>query len=201
MRILVVGAGGFAKEVTDLVFRTGNEVAGYYIERPWQADVPDELPVYTELPPEAADAAAIAVGDTSLRLHFYEMFAATLPLATLIDPSASVSRRAAIGSGSLIMQNAIVNSDAVVGANVILNVACCVAHDCRVHDHAHIGPGAQLTGGSEVGTGAFCGASSVVLPHTHVGAWSVCGAGSVVTSDVPDHSVVSGVPARRRDAK
>jgi len=44
--------------------------------------------------------------------------------------------------------------------------------------------------------GASIGANSVLLPGVTVGKGALIGAGSVVTSDVPNHAVVAGNPAR-----
>ncbi len=48
----------------------------------------------------------------------------------------------------------------------------------------------------EIGEEAFIGTRSIIMPGVHVGKHSVVGAGSVVTKDVPDYTVVAGVPAR-----
>jgi acetyltransferase-like isoleucine patch superfamily enzyme len=48
-----------------------------------------------------------------------------------------------------------------------------------------------------IGRGAFVGASVTLLPGVTVGACSFVAAGSVVTQDVPEHTLVAGVPARR----
>ena len=47
-----------------------------------------------------------------------------------------------------------------------------------------------------VGKGSFIGARSIILPGVKIGEHCVIGAGSVVTKDVPDNSVVCGVPAK-----
>lgn len=43
---------------------------------------------------------------------------------------------------------------------------------------------------------AFIGVHCVILPGVNIGESAIVGAGSVVTSDVPERSVVAGVPAR-----
>jgi acetyltransferase-like isoleucine patch superfamily enzyme len=45
--------------------------------------------------------------------------------------------------------------------------------------------------------GVWLGARVVVLGGVRIGAYAVVAAGSVVTHDVPPHTVVGGVPARR----
>ena len=42
----------------------------------------------------------------------------------------------------------------------------------------------------------WIGANAVILPGVHIGQHCVVAAGAVVTKDVPDHSLVAGVPAK-----
>ena len=48
----------------------------------------------------------------------------------------------------------------------------------------------------KVGDNSFIGARSTIMPGVHIGKNCVVAAGAVVTKDVPDNSVVAGVPAR-----
>ncbi len=47
-----------------------------------------------------------------------------------------------------------------------------------------------------IGAGSWLGTNAVVLPGVTIGRHVAVGAGSVVTSDLPDHTVAVGVPAR-----
>ena len=47
-----------------------------------------------------------------------------------------------------------------------------------------------------VGERSFIGCRSIILPGVNIGKRCVIGAGSIVTTDIPDGSVVCGVPAR-----
>lgn len=49
----------------------------------------------------------------------------------------------------------------------------------------------------EIGEETFIGSGSIIMPGVKIGRNCVVGAGSVVTHDVPDETVVAGVPARR----
>ena len=48
----------------------------------------------------------------------------------------------------------------------------------------------------EIGSDAWIGANACILPGVSIGKGAVVGAGAVVTKDVPDCTVVVGVPAR-----
>src|SRR5690606_34868580 len=45
--------------------------------------------------------------------------------------------------------------------------------------------------------GASIGANATIVCGTTIGRFAFVGAGAVVTRDVPDHALVTGVPARR----
>ena len=47
-----------------------------------------------------------------------------------------------------------------------------------------------------IGADAWLGAGCIILPDVQIGRGSVVGAGAVVTADVPDFTIVGGVPAR-----
>lgn len=48
----------------------------------------------------------------------------------------------------------------------------------------------------KVGNRSFIGAHSIIMPGVTIGERCVIGAGSIVTKDVPDGTVVAGVPAK-----
>lgn len=47
-----------------------------------------------------------------------------------------------------------------------------------------------------IGDNVFIGARSIILYDVNIGNNVIIGAGSIVTKDIPDNSVVAGVPAR-----
>lgn len=198
MRIVIMGAGGFALELLDLAERLGHEVVAVFDERGTTSrDVLGSIGVVDSIDDVDADAAAIAVGDPSVRARFLEMARGRFPLPVLTHPSACVSPRASIAEGCLIMQNAVINSGSKVGAGTLVNVGCCIGHECEVGECCHLAPAVQLAGCSSVGDVTMLGTGTTVLPGVRVGNGSLCGAGSVITREVEDGILVTGIPARK----
>lgn len=42
----------------------------------------------------------------------------------------------------------------------------------------------------------WCGANVTILPGVHIGQGSIIGAGAVVNTDIPDHALAVGIPAK-----
>jgi acetyltransferase-like isoleucine patch superfamily enzyme len=57
-------------------------------------------------------------------------------------------------------------------------------------------PDLEITAPIKVGNEVYIGINSIILPGVTIGNRCIVGAGSVVSRDVPDNSVVAGVPAR-----
>ena len=144
-----------------------------------------------------SDAAIAAIGNCAARLDkLVAIRRAGIRLATVIHPTAVVSRFATIGDGTALLANTTVNASANIGLGCIVNTGAVVEHDCRLADGVHVASGATLAGSVEVGERSWIGAGATVCEQISIGADVVVGAGAVVIRNVPDRATVVGVPAR-----
>lgn len=114
----------------------------------------------------------------------------------VIHPSASVSPWATLGRGIVVLQNATVASNAEIGNHVIILPNSIVSHDCRIGDFVTLAGGVCLSGRVTVGESSYLGSNCSVREDTMIGARCLVGMGSVVLDDVPEASVIAGVPGR-----
>ena len=197
--LYVYGAGGHGTVVAEIADLLGLRVAGF-VDDDCRLIGRGVLQWYVlggkECVP-GGGAVALGVGSNAARARLSDESArACWRLATLVHPSAAVSRAVVLGEGTVVMAQAAVNPRARIGRACILNTGCSVDHDCRVGDFVHIAPGVRIAGGVEIGESTLLGIGSCVRPNVRVGSGCVVGAGSVVLSDVPDGLTVVGNPAR-----
>src|SRR5690606_25024799 len=112
--------------------------------------------------PGAAQAVALAVGDTLCRLELLDQIGDPLCPA-LIHPTAFVSPAATLGAGTVVLPNAVVNASARVGRGVIINSGALVEHDCLIGDGVHVSPNATVCGSVSVGARSWVGAGSTII--------------------------------------
>jgi sugar O-acyltransferase (sialic acid O-acetyltransferase NeuD family) len=207
-KIIGIGAGGHAKVLIEILQATGAvEIAGLLDVDPklWKSKQlgivvlgSDEL--LPKLFEDGIRQVFIGVGSTGESSLRRNLFAKAQRLGFVvipcIHPRAVISPSAVFGEGPNVMAGAIVNSAARIGVNVIVNTGAIVEHDCLLEDHSHVAPGARLGSAVTVGEGAHIGIGASVRQGIRIGRNSVVGVGAAVVSDVPDDTIVVGVPAR-----
>ncbi len=123
-----------------------------------------------------------------------------------------VQSGARIGKGCMLAQNVYVGSGAVIGDNCKLQNNVSVYRGVTLGNGVFCGPSCVFTNdltpralypkGAEnfvrtlVEDGATIGANATVVCGHTIGKNAVIGAGAVVTADVPDHVLMTGVPAK-----
>lgn len=136
------------------------------------------------------------IKDSSIRRKIAEKIEAVGgKLATIKASTASVSRHATIGAGTVVLHGAMVNAAATVGKNCIINTLANIEHDASIGDFCHISTGAMVNGNCTVGGDTFVGSQSVMLNGIYIPAGCVVAAGSFVRKSIGERGIYAGNPA------
>lgn len=176
--IYVVGAGGHASSVVDVIGQEGRfSVSGLF------ECVPSEVGKLPIFPYWFITVGQIKTPDIRIGL-FDAMIARGFKFPTIVSPRGYVSHMATVGDGTIVMHGALVNSKAQVGKNCILNTNSLIEHNCVIGDHCHISTGAILNGGVKVGMGTFIGSGALIKEGVTIGERKVIGMGEIVRRDI-----------------
>ncbi|MBX7059479.1 MAG: NeuD/PglB/VioB family sugar acetyltransferase [Leptospirales bacterium] len=194
-KILLVGAGGHARSVIDVVETAGEydivglvgtpeQVGQQLLGRPILGHDGDLQKLRA-----VADYAIVAIGQIktaeSRTRAWQSVRDAGFITPKIVAPTARVARSAAIGDGTVIFHFAFVNSCASVGANCIINSCALLEHDVIVEDHCHISTGVILNGGVRVHERSFVGSGAIVRENTTIGNNSIVPMGHRVIRSWP----------------
>ena len=189
-KLILVGGGGHCKSCIDVIEqenkfeiagildveeKIGQEICGYKI-----IGTDDEIEKYSK----QGCFFLITVGQIKspdLRIKLFEKIKNTDgKFATVVSPSAYVSKNATVGDGTIIMHNAFLNAGVSVGKNCIINTKALLEHDVYVGDNCHISTAAVLNGEVNVGDGTFIGSNSTVVQCVKIPPKTFIKAGSLV---------------------
>jgi sugar O-acyltransferase (sialic acid O-acetyltransferase NeuD family) len=196
MRVVILGAGGHAQVVADILWRMRDAGADVmpvaYLDDNAALhghtflDVP-VMGAVSQLVRIEHEAVVVAIGNGRTRQQLFAWLQQQGEQFVIArHPTAVIAPDVEIGSGTMICANVVINTGAIIGQNVILNTACTIDHHNQIGDHAHIAPGAHLGGDVWVGEGAMVGIGSVVLPQRRIGRWATVGGGAVIVRDVEE---------------
>ena len=206
--VIVIGAGGHARVVIDVLRQTGFEILGVAVadrakatvDLPGLEIVGSDQDILSRDPSRVALANGIgSTGRPGLRRDIYRRYTEKgFGFVTTSHPSAIVAADAEIGAGTQLMAGAIVQPGVRIGVNGIINTGATIDHDCAIGDHVHVAPGVTLSGNVAVGESTHIGIGATVIQNINIGPNCMIKAGAVVTRDVIENTKVAGAPARRR---
>ncbi len=212
-RIVIIGAGGFAREVRWLIEEINAaaeapayDFQGYVVSdlsRLGEHDSRDEvLGDYGWLEQAAApvDALALGIGTPAARLKVSAEVSRRFPRLAwpaLVHPSVILHRPSAqLGPGVLLCAGVIGTVNITLQPFCMVNLACTLGHEAVIGPGAVLNPTVNISGGVRLGPGVLVGTGAQILQYLEVGEGVTVGAGAVVTRPVAPGQTVVGTPAR-----
>jgi sugar O-acyltransferase (sialic acid O-acetyltransferase NeuD family) len=210
----VVGAGGFGREVVDVVEASNAAGQG----PPWDllGVVDDAISAlnrerlvarsisYLGTTDEFLDtveppvAYVVGIGSPSVRRKMADRLdAAGLVGATVVHPSVTIGAGVTLGVGVVLCAGVRITTNIRIGRHVHINLNATVGHDSEIADFVSINPLASISGDCVLEREVLVGVGGIVLNGLRVGEGATVGGAACVVRDVPPHSTVVGIPARQ----
>ncbi len=200
--LIILGAGGFAREVYSWLDPETHCCVGFYTNEP-KGPFLSGLQVYGSLDDLRSMEFVAAVGDPALREKLTEQaqLAGLVASVPIMHKSVVVGCGAEIYRGAILCPNVVVGPDVKIGRGVILNLGVTVGHDSELDEYVTVSPGANISGNVMVGRSAYLGTNSCIREKLRIGEKAIVGMGAVVVKDVEALTTVMSVAARPIDLK
>lgn len=204
-KLIIVGAGGFGREV--YAWAKGHpdagrvwEIAGFLDDDATVLDayhypvgVIGSVEMYQ---PNADELFVCAIGAPRIKKKVCEaLLSRSAEFISLVHPSVILGEHVQLGRGVVLCPRVTLTSDIVVGDFVAVNCHSSGGHDVVIGNWATISGHCDLTGNTRYGVGAFLATGARIVPGRRVGDYAYVGAGSVVIRSVKDGQKVFGNPA------
>ena len=146
-QVVIIGAGGHAKVIADIILKSGDKVYGFLDDKLEEGTIianNKNLKVIGDfnsrfsLPVTRKNENLefiIAIGDNKKRKEIAEKSNPDIKYYTAIHPTANIGMDVKIGEGTVIMANACINSSAQIGKHCIINTGAIIEHDNKIGDY------------------------------------------------------------------
>ena len=205
--ILIVGAGGHAKVVIDIIKCEGKyNIIGIIDNKFSKKDNflnykilgnEDEIPeIIDEF---KVHGCVVAIGDNFVRsvvVKKIENQSSKIQFINCIHPSSCIAFDIKIGVGNVIMAGTTINTSSQIGNHCIINTNSSIDHDNKIFNFVSIAPNAAIGGNVNIDEYSAIGIGASVIHNISVGHNCVIGANSLVIADTKSNSVYYGLPAK-----
>lgn len=207
--IVVIGSGGFSKQVIEIIEkinminleykilglidddkkRNGKNVLGY--------EVIGDTSYVNRISQHKEIYGVIAIGDGGVRKQISDKLK-YIYWENLIHPNSVVSQYGEIGEGNIICAGAVVNPDFYIGNHSHINIGTTLGHDVSLFDYVTVMPGARISGNVNLKSNSIVGTGSTIIQGLIIEENVVIGAGAVVTKNTESNCLYVGLPAKKK---
>ncbi|WP_415988106.1 NeuD/PglB/VioB family sugar acetyltransferase [Butyricimonas virosa] len=208
MDLVIIGAGGLAREVYDLAcicFKDDSSfrIKGFIADSPMQL-YSEKYPPYLgrieeySILPE--DVFFCAIGNVYARKKCAEIILNKGgEFINLIAPGVFISPNAKIGKGVAIKWDSVLNSGVEIGDFSYIQTNVLFGHDVKVGSYCQISAMSFFAGGTKISNLVDINPGVRVIQNIKIEEGAKVGIGSVVISNVKSKTTVFGYPAKKLD--
>lgn len=171
------------------------------------------------------EAAELSLSGNSSKRQQHELSGYYVHESSFVEEGVKIGKGTKIWHFSHILKDSAIGDNCIIGQNVSIGPEAHIGSRCKIQNNVSVykgvyleddvfcGPSCVFTNvynprafierkkefkETRVKKGATIGANATIVCGITIGKYAMIGAGSVVKSDVPDHAVVAGVPAKQK---
>lgn len=200
-KIGVIGGGGHAKVIIDIIKKNGYKNDEIFIlddnlqlgTKVLDVEVKGKVIDCLKFPKETKFI--IAIGNNKIREKIASEY--KLNYTSFIHPKSIIGEDVKIGKGCVVMAGVVINSGSIISNHAIVNTSVSIDHDSKLEDFVHLSPGVHMGGTVRIGKRSWVGVGSSVKNNITIGEDVTIGVGSVVVKDIKEKGVYVGCPAKK----
>ena len=206
-KIVIIGAGGFGREVKFLIDQINEkkaiyEIEGFYDDDENIADKINGLPLLGNLEDlsQRKDkiAVVLGIGIPKIKQQIIERLSKNdFCFPSLIHPNVLIGKDAVkIGKGCVICANNIITCNIIIEDFVTLNLSCTTGHDTTIKSFSSFMPSVNISGEVIIESSVYGGTGVKIINQLTIGENTIIGAGAVVSKSLPANCTAVGIPAK-----
>ena len=167
-RLVLLGAGGFAKTLADVVAQTNTYQEIIFLDdNPKAKNTSGSCADYVKF--KNADTVMYpAFGNNEIRLNWLNIFEREhIEVPNFIHPLAYVSPTAVLGKATVVLPQAVVNTNCRLARGCIVNCGAVLDHDCVLEEGVHLCIGALVKAENRLPAKLKVEAGQVILNRTY----------------------------------
>lgn len=206
--IVIYGAGGFGREVHQLIDQINTlkkeyNILGFIDDSVPSGSLVNGLPILGGInflkKIKKNISVAIAIASPSFLKNFNSLIEnSKINYPNLIHPSVIFDyKHNQIGFGNIITYNCHLTRNIRMGNFNLLNTRVSFGHDVSIGSFNVFMPNVQISGGVNIKDSNFFGLNSSVLQDLNIGNNNIINACTLLTKNIPDNRKYFGIPGRR----
>jgi sugar O-acyltransferase (sialic acid O-acetyltransferase NeuD family) len=205
--LIIIGAGGFGREVSEIAKKCQGYGVFFVIKGFIDDNInalnnfnnyPEIISTIKEYEIEENDVFICAIGSlktssvlTNLMLEKNAVF------INLIHNDSEIRTNASIGFGVIVGSGTIISTDVKIGNFTQIMSNCIIGHDTIIEDFCRVGDMVFIGGNSKIKSTTFIAVNSTILENITIAESSIIGAGSVLIKSIKHSGTYFGNPAKK----
>jgi sugar O-acyltransferase (sialic acid O-acetyltransferase NeuD family) len=194
MERVLVGAGGFAREVKA---HLGDYLMKCFVDDSYWKENDDNIYPLSSFDPSIYEA-LVVIGDPNARKNIVERLPKSTKYFSFIHNSVQIlGNDVFIEDGSIICAGCILTTNIKIGSHAHLNLHTTIGHDCEIGDYFTTAPGVKVSGNCKIQECVYIGTNASIKEKISINSFVTIGLNAGVVKNITEPGIYVGTPSKR----